>query len=113
MNKTIKPTFPNKTISRRIVPIVVGSAGSVRPGRCQPPKRRAVRKLIVTTWVYSARKKSTNLIPLYSVWNPPTNSCSHSDKSNGKRFDSASALVKKIRPASGCHHMFHENQPAV
>ena len=61
-------TFDTNTKVLSNIPPKLASTGPVRPGKCQPPKNKsAVRKLTVTTCVYSAKKKSTNLIPPYSV----------------------------------------------
>src|SRR5690606_5143317 len=70
-----------------------------------------VRKLVRITWAYSPRKNRANFIELYSVWKPPTSSCSHSDRSKGKRFASARALVKKIKQASGCVQKYQPQKP--
>ena len=43
-----------------------------------------------------------NFIAEYSVWNPPTSSCSDSGRSNGRRLVSAKALTRKSRKPSGC-----------
>ena len=42
-----------------------------------------------------------NFIAEYSVWKPPTSSCSDSGRSNGSRLVSAKALTRKIRKLSG------------
>ncbi len=46
--------------------------------------------------MYSARKKQANRIPEYSVWNPPTSSCSASTRSKGARLVSAIIEMKKM-----------------
>src|SRR5436190_23533391 len=79
-------------------------SGVAMTGKCQPPKNRiAVKKLIVIRCVYSPTKNNTSRKPPYSVWEPPTSSCSHSDKSNGKRYDSATELTSKIKHANGSY----------
>ncbi len=71
-------------------------------GRLQPPRKRTVmRKLTVITCRYSPRKNMPNFIAEYSVWNPPTSSCSASARSNGRRFVSAKALMRKIKQPIG------------
>ncbi len=71
-------------------------------GRSQPPKKRiTVRKLTVMTWRYSPRKNRPNFIAEYSVWKPPTSSCSDSGRSNGSRLVSAKALTRNSRKPSG------------
>jgi hypothetical protein len=44
----------------------------------------------------SARKNRAKRIEEYSVWKPPTSSCSASTRSNGGRLSSAVAAMKKI-----------------
>ena len=51
---------------------------------------------IVTVFMNSARKKSANRIDEYSVWKPPTSSCSASTRSNGGRFSSAVPAITKM-----------------
>src|SRR3954471_23203598 len=67
------------------------------PGPDGPP-RNSVTAIadIVMTFMNSARKKIANRIPEYSVWNPPTSSCSASTRSNGGWFVSATAAITKI-----------------
>jgi len=56
---------------------------------------------------YSAKKITTNVVDLYSVLNPLTNSDSPSEKSKGERLDSARDatnninIVRKRKIASG------------
>ena len=72
------------------------------PGRIgnHPPKNnKAVIKLMIIIWAYSARKNNANVKPEYSVLNPDTNSLSPSAWSNGARFVSANADTKNINPA--------------
>jgi hypothetical protein len=47
----------------------------------------------------SARKNSAKRMPVYSVWKPPTSSCSASTRSNGGWFVSAIAEMRKMRNA--------------
>ena len=53
-------------------------------------------------FTYSPSMKNANRIPEYSVWNPATSSDSASARSNGGRFVSASAQMKKITNAGNC-----------
>jgi len=48
----------------------------------------------------SARKKIAKRMPEYSVWNPPTSSCSASTRSNGGWFVSATAATTKMTNAT-------------
>ena len=52
--------------------------------------------LIVTVFMNSARKNSAKRMLEYSVLKPPTSSCSASTRSNGGRFSSAVAAIRKI-----------------
>ena len=47
-------------------------------------------------------KKRSNLIELYSVLYPETNSVSDSGRSNGRRLVSAKIEIRKIQKAIGC-----------
>ena len=70
---------------------------TISSGIMYPPKNRiAVSVLINTIEQYSAKKKKTKIIEECSVKNPATNSLSASGRSNGVRFVSASAEIKKI-----------------
>ena len=51
---------------------------------------------IVTVFMNSARKNSAKRIDEYSVWKPPTSSCSASTRSNGGRFSSAVPAMTKM-----------------
>jgi hypothetical protein len=65
--------------------------------RVYPPKNRiAVRVLMRTILLYSARKNITKIIALCSVKKPATSSDSASGRSNGVRLVSARAEIKKI-----------------
>lgn len=77
---------------------------TITSGITYPPKNStAVRVLISTIEQYSARKKNTKIMLECSVKNPATSSDSASGRSNGVRFVSASAEMKKIiaRGSSG------------
>ena len=52
---------------------------------------------MVITFMNSARKNRAKRIELYSVWNPPTISCSASTRSNGGRFSSAVPAIRKMK----------------
>ena len=56
---------------------------------------------------YSARKNRANRIELYSVWYPPTSSCSASAVSNGARLASAWMQTRNSKNASGWQKTFH------
>ena len=62
------------------------------------PPRNSVAAIadIVMTFMNSARKKIANRMPVYSVLNPPTSSCSASTRSKGGWFVSAVAAIRKI-----------------
>ena len=52
---------------------------------------------MVMTFMNSARKNRAKRSELYSVWKPPTSSCSASTRSNGGRFSSAVPATRKTR----------------
>ena len=69
-------------------------------GAFQPPKKSVtVSAEMMNTLTYSAKKKNPKRIPEYSVAKPATISESASVRSNGVRFASAVAAMKKIRTA--------------
>src|SRR5689334_4558155 len=88
------------------------SAGQAN-GAFQPPKKRVtIRPETTKTLTYSAKKKKPKRIPEYSVAKPATISLSASVRSNGVRFASAVAAMKKIRAPSGCWKTYQfQNQP--
>src|SRR5256714_6343945 len=83
-------------------------------GAFQPPKNSVtVSAETMKTLTYSAKKKKPNRIPEYSVAKPATISESASVRSNGVRFASAVAAMKKISAPSGCWNTYQlVNQPA-
>ena len=79
-------------------------------GAFQPPKKRTtVSAETMNTLTYSAKKKNPKRIPEYSVAKPATISESASVRSNGVRFASAVAAMKKMMKASGCCKMYQSN----
>ena len=67
---------------------------------------------MMNTLTYSAKKKNPKRIPEYSVAKPATISESASVRSNGVRFASAVAAMKKIRKPSGWRKTYQSvNQP--
>src|SRR6266852_1152922 len=80
--------------------VKVKLAGNVES---QPPKKRIEhRQETVIMLVYSAMKNMANLKLAYSVWKPPTSSCSASGRSKGARLVSAMAATKKQRKPRIC-----------
>src|SRR3954447_15927174 len=68
-----------------------------RAGPDGPPRKRGTAIAdMVMRFMNSARKKIAKRMPEYSVWNPPTSSCSASTRSNGGWFVSATAAITKI-----------------
>ena len=66
-----------------------------------PPRNKNTAMAdIVMTFMNSARKKIANRMPVYSVLNPPTSSCSASTRSKGGWFTSAVAAMRKITNAT-------------
>src|SRR5689334_25008827 len=82
-------------------------------GAFQPPKNSVtVSAEMMNTLTYSAKKKNPKRVPEYSVAKPATISESASVRSNGVRFASAVAAMKKISAPSGCWKMYQSvNQP--
>ena len=83
-------------------------------GAFQPPRySTVVNAEMMNTPMYSAKKKNPNRMPEYSVAKPATISESASVRSNGVRFASAFAAMRKIRKPSGWRttNQFR-NQPA-
>ena len=82
-------------------------------GAFQPPRNSVTNSAeTMNTFTYSAKKKKPNRMPEYSVANPATISESASVRSNGVRFASAVAAMKKISAPSGCWKMYQSvNQP--
>src|SRR5680860_179367 len=83
----------------------------MRPSRVGPfhPPRNSVVVIadMLNMLMYSARKKNANRMLEYSVWNPPTSSCSASTMSNGALFVSATPAMKKITKEMNIGMMFH------
>ena len=82
-------------------------------GAFQPPKNSVtVSAETMNTFTYSAKKKNPKRMPEYSVAKPATISESASVRSNGVRFASAAAAMRKIRAPSGWRKMYQSvNQP--
>src|SRR6476620_6664179 len=76
-------------------------------GRSHPPQNNvtAIDEITIIA-AYSARKKSENRNPLYSVWNPATSSDSASGKSNGARLFSATPQTKNSKNPTGCRKKY-------
>ena len=67
---------------------------------CHPPRNnRHASPLTANMLAYSARKKTLQRNPLYSVWKPATSSLSASARSNGARLQLAVAVMKKMTNA--------------
>src|SRR5262245_52108252 len=86
----IKPIQPGPSENQPFVP-------NTSPGPCQPPKNSVTAiELMTIMFMYSPRKNSAHFIDEYSVWKPATSSPSASGRSNGARFVSANAVIRKI-----------------
>ena len=78
----------NGSVDRVPLPKLIG---------CGPPKNSVtMTPLIVIVFMNSARKNSAKRMLEYSVLKPPTSSCSASTRSNGGRFSSAVAAIRKM-----------------
>src|SRR5690349_19137681 len=80
-----------------------------------PPRNSVTATVdIVMMFMNSARKKIANRMPLYSVMNPPTSSCSASTRSNGGWFVSAVAAIRKMMNGTNAgsqnHSLTNESQ---
>src|SRR5450755_3740837 len=103
-------TFVRKAPSVRIVLRTVngGRLSHCVNGMSQPPKNsEVINALAVTMFAYSAMKNSENFIAEYSVWYPAISSDSASGRSNGKRFVSANAAIRKMKNAIESRNTFH------
>ena len=99
MNKSANVLTPNQIVGIKAERI--GGRKFENVGPSHPPKKNvAVIAHILNIFIYSAKKNIANLKPEYSVWNPPTNSCSASTRSKGARFTSATEAMKKIANAT-------------
>src|SRR6476620_4682427 len=87
----------NQTIGITHTLIVPERDKKPRLGPDGPPRKSVTATAdIVMRFMNSARKKIAKRIPVYSVWNPPTSSCSASTRSNGGWLVSATAAITKI-----------------
>ena len=62
---------------------------------------------IVIRFMNSARKKIAKRMPVYSVWKPPTSSCSASTRSNGGWLVSAIAAIMKMTNTTIAGSQYH------
>src|SRR5688572_24261682 len=91
MKNTMQTLSTNQTMPGTQVNGAMSSGGS------QPPRNRiVVRAHISTMATYSPRKNSRKGVDEYSIMWPATSSDSASTRSNGGRFVSASAEMKKM-----------------
>src|SRR3954466_14192363 len=73
-----------------------------------PPRNRVTATAdIVIRFMNSARKKIAKRMPVYSVWKPPTSSCSASTRSNGGGVGSPVAAVLKMTNATIAGIQYH------
>ena len=79
-----------------------------------PPRNRVTTMAeMVTVFMNSARKKRAKRMDEYSVWNPPTSSCSASTRSNGGRLASAVAAMRNTtKGTTPREKMFHWKNPS-
>src|SRR5690349_23285410 len=117
-NNRVSTSGVKPTKNSRPMPYEPGSSDSATShghanGAFQPPKNSVtVSAEMMNTLTYSAKKKKPKRIPEYSVAKPATISESASVRSNGVRFASAVAAMKKISAPSGCWNTYQfVNQP--
>src|SRR3954464_12066398 len=108
----------NRGANSRPIPIDPGSMFRLigqghGKGAFQPPKKSVTISPETTkTFTHSAKKKKPQRMPEYAVAKPATISLSASVRSNGVRFASAVAAMKKISAPSGCWKTYQlVNQP--
>src|SRR5436190_16298532 len=112
-NQTVTKSRPstltvNHTTGSSQTLITLSGARKPRLGPDGPPRNSVVATAdIVMTFMNSARKKIANRMPVYSVLNPPTSSCSASTRSNGGWFVSAVAAIKKITNGTNAGSQYH------
>src|SRR5690625_6799928 len=86
--KTRAKTFAKKIQIERNAPKTPVTASGRNGSGCHPPRNKiTITDDPIIICAYSATKKSPNLKLLYSVWKPPTSSCSDSGMSNGSRSE--------------------------
>ena len=88
---------------RRIITCGAGPSG--------PPKKRVTTTAdMVIVFMNSAMKNSAKRIDEYSVWKPPTSSCSASARSNGGRLSSAVIATRNMRNGTTPRRMTFQSQ---
>src|SRR5581483_8219074 len=103
-NTAVSSRFPQQKPHRS-----AGSNG--RNPVCHPPRNKsAASPLTANMLPYSARKKYDHRIPLYSVWNPATNSLSASARSNVARLQLAVAVMKNRKKATNVNGSWNRFQ---
>src|ERR1700685_1575388 len=82
-------------------------------GPSGPPKNKVTTTAdMVMVFMNSARKTRPKRMDEYSVWNPPTNSCSASVRSKGGRVSSAvMAIMKKMKGRKPSRMRFQFQKP--
>src|SRR3954447_13133398 len=79
-----------------------------RAGPDGPPRNNVTAIAhMVMRFMNSARKKIAKRMPVYSVWKPPTSSCSASTRSNGGGLVSAIAAIMKMTNATIAGIQYH------
>ena len=103
VQRSAMPSVTTAAVFAAITPTCASTSGSPptsgrSPGMnapsgftLQPPRNSTQNSAAPAIMLkYSARKNSAKRMLEYSVWYPPTSSLSHSARSNGRRFVSAS-----------------------
>src|SRR5437764_8259495 len=100
MTKILASSQPNGGIQLKITESI---------GDCQPPKNiTAVSAEMSSMFMYSARKKSANAMPEYSIMWPATISDSPSTTSKGARLVSATPETKYTTSIGRSGSQFHD-----
>src|ERR1017187_783037 len=84
-------------------------------GPSGPPKNKVTTTAdMVMVFMNSARKNNPKRMEEYSVWNPPTSSCSASGRSKGGGGSSAvMAIMKKMNGRNPSRMRFQSQKPCA
>src|SRR5579862_4022254 len=96
-----KSTAPRGAACSQNPGMVMTGPCQLENGRSHPPSHKVTAmEETASMAVYSARKKSDQRKPLYSVWKPATSSDSASGRSKGARLVSATMATANTKSAT-------------
>src|SRR3954451_25016946 len=108
MKQSATTLNPNQNSGMNQTFTTLSGARKPSAGPDGPPRNNVTATVdIVMMFMNSARKKIANRMPVYSVMNPPTSSCSASTRSNGGWFVSATAAMTKITKGTSAGSQYH------